>query len=700
MSRHFVSTQGIRGQSLYKQMEFSLSTSALTLDACNRNASRPSVVSTDTVSTDDIVSIASKASKKPPAQHRKQTIVCRPRITALGSNSIGSLLSAVCLSTICIFSAANSSAADSQSFGSSIDFTMFRLATEHNDPSAQYLVGRNYLLGKSVEQSLNEAIKWFERAAKQGHTKAQYQLGKLYLTGNGVQKNYKAAFDYLSKAANNRHAGAQYELGNYYLLDTANGIDYAKAIFWYRKAADKNHRGAFYKLGRLLHEGKGKEESAGEALHLLTMAADSGLGDAISYLRKIGHADAIHDTAGSDTPSAGIALGDEDDEHSILATQQDVVIDAEGQYRLALSYIHGDGVEKNPATAARILQKLADNNHYQAQYELALLYRDGSGVPKNDELALNWLKQAAQNGSLKAQREINKLNNAQSTASADIDPRRPPTRTTPSAHQAGNTQARHTQSDTHYILGLKFLQGDGVEQDYSLAQKWLLKAARNNHSLSKYQLGIMYRDGLGVPTDDKTARHWLLQAADEGIEQAKLALQQMDQPTIVPVSHIQVVSPGNSTRGTMKSDVTSDRLFASNVSPLSPLLQDAASGNGESQYQLGLKYLAGNGVEKDLKKGIEWISMAADNGYLPAQLELGSIYIEGGEIRRDYSQAAKWYKKAAQNGDANAQYTLAQMYKDGLGLDRDNAKALRWYRKAANQGHKLARQQLGGCRIC
>ncbi len=117
---------------------------------------------------------------------------------------------------ICISPVAKA-ASSVQSFDTSIDYTMHRLATEYNDPSAQYLVGRNYLKGKSVEKNVQEAIKWFEMAAKQNHIRAQYQLGKIYLYGEGVKANLNYAHYFLNKAAEKNHLDSQYELGNYYL---------------------------------------------------------------------------------------------------------------------------------------------------------------------------------------------------------------------------------------------------------------------------------------------------------------------------------------------------------------------------------------------------------------------------------------------------------------------------------------------------
>ncbi len=46
---------------------------------------------------------------------------------------------------------------------------------------AQFNLGVMYIEGKGVEQSRDEAIFWFTKAAQQGHREAQYNLGHLLL---------------------------------------------------------------------------------------------------------------------------------------------------------------------------------------------------------------------------------------------------------------------------------------------------------------------------------------------------------------------------------------------------------------------------------------------------------------------------------------------------------------------------------------
>lgn len=609
-------------------------------------------------------------------------------------------------------------AAEGNAFGSSIDFAMYRLATEQNDPSAQYLVGNNYLEGKTVNKDYLEAVQWFEKAAKQGHKKAQYQLGKMYLYGTGIDKNYPFALEFLQKAAENRHVQAQFELGNYYMMGGSGVVEYTNAITWYRRAAGQHHRMAMLELGKLLYEQRGEEQLPGEALKLLKRAADAGEHEASKYLRKVKNGEIrIAKAAPAIAPQPQRAPEEIASLNLSGKSESTGSASSESQFRLAMTYLEGDGVDKDPIIAARLLRKAADNKHARAQYQLALLYRDGIGVEKSPNDAEIWLTHAAENGFQQAKAMLEKEDRSAGKIS-------------PETLALGETQ---------YRLGLNFLNGTGGLKDAELAARWLVKAAKQNHAPSKYQLGLMYRDGVGVAVNKQTAKRWFKSAAEQGEARAEVALQTIDDPAAVqpevlmaestsaiqsqeftgrqtrddsPVSRVvmnNVVNhkpqpPSEPKDRTGKNNTTSSP--TQNRAPTasgtqSPLMQAAIRGDAEAQYKLGMNYIQGSMVEKDIDKGMDWISKAADNHHLDAQLHIASMYLNGGhKVTRDVSQAVKWYELAAESGDADAQFNLGEMYQKGVGLEKSNTKAIKWFRKAANQGHKTARNRLGGCRIC
>jgi len=68
---------------------------------------------------------------------------------------------------------------------------------------------------------------------------------------------------------------------------------------------------------------------------------------------------------------------------------------AAAQYNLGQAYNLGNGVEKDPAEAARWWEKAAEQGLAKAQYNLGLAYLDGTGVQKDNAEAYFWIALAA-----------------------------------------------------------------------------------------------------------------------------------------------------------------------------------------------------------------------------------------------------------------------------------------------------------------
>ena len=74
-------------------------------------------------------------------------------------------------------------------------------------------------------------------------------------------------------------------------------------------------------------------------------------------------------------------------------------------------------------------------------------------------------------------------------------------------------------------LGLLYVNGRGVPQDYTKAIFWLRNAAERNERRAQYNLGWAYESGTGVPKDTLQAIAWYSKAADAGEPQARARLE-------------------------------------------------------------------------------------------------------------------------------------------------------------------------------
>jgi len=82
-----------------------------------------------------------------------------------------------------------------------------------------------------------------------------------------------------------------------------------------------------------------------------------------------------------------------------------------------------------------------------------------------------------------------------------------------------------------------------------------------------------------------------------------------------------------------------------------------------------------------------WRPMARDGDAL-AQYNLGVMYRNGLGVQRDYREAMRWYRSAAQQGLPIAQYDLGMMYGLGQGVAQDYVRAHMWLNlSAAAMGH-------------
>ncbi|CAM4254718.1 MAG: tetratricopeptide repeat protein [Comamonas sp.] len=86
-----------------------------------------------------------------------------------------------------------------------------------------------------------------------------------------------------------------------------------------------------------------------------------------------------------------------------------------------------------------------------------------------------------------------------------------------------------------------------------------------------------------------------------------------------------------------------------------------AEADPRAAYDLGLRYLRGDGVERNSYQAIEWMRKAGDAGHGPAQFALGRLYFLGfEEMGPDPAEAEAWLSRAAAKGYKDAKRLLPQ----------------------------------------
>ncbi|MBA4382671.1 MAG: sel1 repeat family protein [Sideroxydans sp.] len=123
----------------------------------------------------------------------------------------------------------------------------------------------------------------------------------------------------------------------------------------------------------------------------------------------------------------------------------------------------------------------------------------------------------------------------------------------------------------------------------------------------------------------------------------------------------------------------------------------AAKGDAEAQFQLGVMYGSGMGVESNIDTAVQWYSKAAKQNHAKAAHVMSIAYRGGQGVKKDEAASLEWLKKAAELGAPRAQNTLGDRYFDGDGVAKDFAQALAWYQKAANQNDALGQRNIAYC---
>jgi TPR repeat protein len=102
-------------------------------------------------------------------------------------------------------------------------------------------------------------------------------------------------------------------------------------------------------------------------------------------------------------------------------------------------------------------------------------------------------------------------------------------------------------------------------------------------------------------------------------------------------------------------------------------------------------YANGNGVLENDKAAVEWLTLAAEQGYADSQHNLGAMYDHGEGVPENDKTAVKWYTLAAEQGYAEAQFYLGRAYEFGDGVLTNKWRAYMWYDLSTSIGYVLAR---------
>jgi TPR repeat protein len=227
-------------------------------------------------------------------------------------------------------------------------------------------------------------------------------------------------------------------------------------------------------------------------------------------------------------------------------------------------------------------------------------------------------------------------------------------------------------ADSQFCLGLANLIGEGVPQDFSKAFKWFSTASARKHNRAQMRLAECYTFGRGVSKNQSTADVIYLKLANEGYPQAQalmglilfnrflndknlstaiqaykwLSLASIRAPDLARdrdqlLNHLPKQSlayaqklagdfkPVNPGSVTVTEPVAQQKSNTVDTNILSRLVrwqhELATNGSAYAQYELGLRYLKGDGVPTNQLLAAHWLRAASTNGNDEAAKALNAL---------------------------------------------------------------------------
>jgi TPR repeat protein len=185
--------------------------------------------------------------------------------------------------------------------------------------------------------------------------------------------------------------------------------------------------------------------------------------------------------------------------------------EAEAQYWVGILYTEGR-VPKNLGEGGHWLLKSAEQGYAPAQRLYGLM-----SARVNPPVGERWMLRAAGQGDAEAQFWLGVASEQNWFGTTDV---KEAVKWYQKAAQGGNP-------DAQVELGHKYEYGEGVEQSFKLAAEWYRRAAEYVPDLGgagqgKNKLGLLYMEGRGVPQDYVQAYFWLsLNGSGENAAEAR-----------------------------------------------------------------------------------------------------------------------------------------------------------------------------------
>ncbi|PYH45660.1 ubiquitin ligase complex subunit HRD3 [Aspergillus saccharolyticus JOP 1030-1] len=560
-----------------------------------------------------------------------------------------------------------------------------------NGPSSSSTTNAKHKIHPDVAQAVHELT---AAAQEAHHPDAMFLLAEMNFYGNFTHpRDFGRAFHwYQALAAATGNSTAQYMLGFMYGTGVGGAVerDQAKSLLYHTFAAEAGNTRSEMTLAYRHHQGVGAPRDCDQATYYYKQVADK----AIAYLRS--------------GPPGGQSMIREsyrwaDEEGGVYG--EGASVSTAGLRDAAHS-----GADANLEDVLEYLDLMSRKGELKATFSLGKMYYEGGrGLPRNFRRAMRYFKQVTR-----------RYWNQDGT----VNPNHPAGIEKLAAKAAGH-------------VGLMYLRGEGVEQNFATASTWFRRGLATGDALCQHQLGLMHLHGYGVPSDAYRAASFFRSAADQDFPAAEtrlgaLFLDQGDVPTAtkyfelaarwgsmeafyylaelsnngvgrkrhcaMAASYYKMVAEraeaihssfeeantayekGDKERALIPAMMAAEQGYEHAQSNVAFLLDEQRSLVSLDAFLPGAAKQSRPALLRNAALALIYWTRSAKQANIDSLIKMGDYYLRGTGIAADAEKASTCYHTAAEaHYSAQAYWNLGWMHENGVAVDQDFHMAKRYY---------------------
>ncbi len=236
--------------------------------------------------------------------------------------------------------------------------------------------------------------------------------------------------------------------------------------------------------------------------------------------------------------------------------------------------------------------------------------------------------------------------------------------------------------EAQYYVGFYRLEGRGGPQNVEQAWEWLLRGAENGVPAAQYMAAQFLAEGISCERNEKAAFDWFMESAIAGYEESVNVIALCYENGVYVSRNPDIAAKWRD--GTIHTDEYTEEqaeqpqppsddgeeLYQSARRCLSEQDYEGAAmfykraaelGHARAQCSYGKCLYLGSGTAINYAGAFSWFAKAAEQNLDIAQYNLGIMYLKGTYVEKNLNEAKKFFSLAAKNGHSEAEKILMKL---------------------------------------